>query len=70
MKGKIQLINHQGDIARPLKIINGEFNTKMLKLKKKNTCKYRTCLCVAHKKLSQKTNSFTSDTSTNMCVLG
>lgn len=35
MKGKIQLINHQGDIARPLKIINGEFNTKMLKLKKK-----------------------------------
>lgn len=30
MKGKIDLINQQGNIARPLKIIKGKFNTKIL----------------------------------------
>lgn len=55
-KGKIQLINHQGLIARSLKIINESLMPKCLS--KINTFKYRACLCVAHKKYHRSASSF------------
>lgn len=68
MKGENGADNHQGDLARPLKIIKGKPNAKIIRVKKILARTELACVWVL-RKYHNKTNSFISGTYTSMCAL-